>query len=39
MRLRPAGWLAILARILELNSNGLAHVVDDHLGDSYRRMS
>jgi hypothetical protein len=38
----PAGWSYSpknLTSTLELNSNGLAYVVNDNLGDSYQRMS
>jgi hypothetical protein len=38
----PAGWsysTKTLTNTLELNSNGLAYVVNDNLGDSYQRMS
>ena len=38
----PAGWsysTKKLTTTLELNSNGLAYVVNDNLGDSYQRMS
>ena len=38
----PAGWsysAKTLTHTLELNSNGLAYVVNDNLFDSYQRMS
>ena len=38
----PAGWsyrTKTLTTTLELNSSGLAYVVNDNLGDSYQRMS
>jgi hypothetical protein len=38
----PAGWSytsKTLTQTLQLNSNGLAYVVNDNLGDSYQRMS
>lgn len=38
----PTGWsysTKTLTSTLELNSNGLAYVVNDNLDDSYQRMS
>jgi hypothetical protein len=38
----PSGWsyaAKTLTQTLQLNSNGLAYVVNDNLGDSYQRMS
>jgi hypothetical protein len=38
----PPGWSyssKTLTQTLQLNSNGLAYVVNDNLGDSYQRIS